>query len=42
MNNLDNLIDTLMNENNEIKIDESIRKKAYVSTNKMIDFSKTL
>lgn len=42
MNNLDNLIDTLMNETNEIKIDESIRKKAYVSTNKMIDFSKTL
>ena len=42
MNNLDKLIDTLINETNEIKIQESIREKAYISTNKMIEFSKTL
>ena len=42
MNNLDNLIDTLVNEKNEIHVDEEIRRKAFVSTNKMIDFAKTL
>ena len=42
MNNLDNLIETLTQENNEIKIDEEIRKKAFVSTNRMIDFAKRL
>ena len=42
MNNLDNLIDTLINEKNEIHVDEEIRRKAFVSTNKMIDFAKTL
>ena len=42
MNNLDNLIDTLVNERNEIHVDEEIRRKAFVSTNKMIDFAKTL
>ena len=42
MNNLDNLIDTLINEKNEIKINEGIRKKAFISTNRMIDFAKNL
>ena len=42
MNNLDNLIDTLINEKNEIHVDEEIRRKAFVSTNKMIDFAKNL
>jgi quinolinate synthase len=42
MNNLDNLIETLMKEKNEINIDEEIRKKAFISTNKMIDFAKNL
>ena len=42
MNNLDNLIETLIQENNEIIIDEEIRKKAFVSTNRMIDFAKKL
>ena len=42
MNNLDNLIDALMEEKNEINVDEEIRKKAFISTNKMIDFAKTL
>ena len=42
MNNLDNLIETLMEEKNEINIDEEIRKKAFISTNKMIDFAKNL
>ena len=42
MNNLDNLIETLVEEKNEIIIDEKIRKKAFISTNKMIDFAKTL
>ena len=42
MNNLDNLIDTLINEKNEIKINEGIREKAFISTNRMIDFAKNL
>jgi quinolinate synthase len=42
MNNLDNLIETLVQEKNEIKVDEEIRKKAFISTNRMIDFSKNL
>ena len=42
MNNLDNLIETLIDEKNEIIVDETIRKKAFISTNKMIDFAKTL
>ena len=42
MNNLDNLIDTLINEKNEIIINEDIREKAYISTNRMIDFAKNL
>ncbi len=42
MNNLDNLIDTLISEKNEIHVDEEIRRKAFVSTNRMIDFAKTL
>jgi len=42
MNNLDNLIETLIDEKNEIKINEEIRKKAFISTNKMIDFAKSL
>tara|TARA_B100001059_G_scaffold149347_1_gene149164 strand:- start:1694 stop:2743 length:1050 start_codon:yes stop_codon:yes gene_type:complete len=42
MNNLDNLIETLVQENNEIKVDEEIRKKAFISTNRMIDFAKNL
>ena len=42
MNNLDNLIETLIEEKNEIKVDEEIRKKAFISTNKMINFAKTL
>ena len=42
MNNLDNLIETLMEEKNEINVDEEIRKKAFISTNKMIDFAKNL
>ena len=39
---LDNLIETLVKEKNEIKVDEEIRKKAFISTNRMIDFSKNL
>ena len=42
MNNLDNLIETLVQEKNEIFIEEETRKKAFISTNKMIDFAKTL
>ena len=42
MNNLDNLIDTLLHEKNEITIDENIRIKASISTNRMIDFAKNL
>jgi quinolinate synthase len=42
MNNIDNLIETLVQEKNEIKVDEEIRKKAFISTNRMIDFSKNL
>ena len=42
MNNLDNLIETLISEKNEIIINEDIRKRAYISTNKMIEFAKTL
>jgi quinolinate synthase len=42
MNNLDNLIETLVQENNEIIVDEKIRKKAFISTNRMIDFAKNL
>ena len=42
MNNLDNLIETLIEEKNEIHIKEEIRKKAFVSTNRMIEFAKTL
>ncbi len=42
MNNLDNLIQTLINEKNEIVINEDVRKRAYISTNKMIEFAKTL
>ena len=42
MNNLDNLIETLLEEKNEIHIDEEIRKKAFVSTNRMIEFAKSL
>ncbi len=42
MNNLDNLIDTLINERNEIVINEKIRIKASISTKKMMDFAKTL
>jgi quinolinate synthase len=42
MNNLDNLIETLVQEKNEIKVDEEIRKKAFISTNRMIDFAKNL
>ena len=41
MNNLDNLIETLK-EKNEIIINEDIRKKAFISTNRMIDFAKNL
>ena len=42
MNNLDNLIETLVEEKNEIIINEDVRKKAFISTNKMIEFAKTL
>ena len=42
MNNLDNLIDTLLHEKNEITIDEDIRIKASISTNRMIDFANNL
>ena len=42
MNNLDNLIETLISEKNEIIVNEDIRKRAYISTNKMIEFAKTL
>ena len=42
MNNLDNLIETLKKEKNEIIINEDIRKKAFISTNRMIDFAKNL
>ena len=42
MNNLDNLIETLISEKNEIFINEDGRKKAFISTNKMIEFAKTL
>ena len=42
MNNLDNLIETLIEEKNEIHIKEETRKKAFVSTNRMIEFAKTL
>ena len=42
MNNLDNLIETLKQEKNEILINEDIRKKAFISTNKMINFAKSL
>ena len=38
MNSLRNLADVLDNMNNEIFIDETIRKKALVSTQRMIDF----
>jgi quinolinate synthase len=42
MNNLDNLIDTLLHEKNEIIINEDIRIKASISTNRMIDFANNL
>ena len=42
MNNLDNLIETLLEEKNEIHIDEEIRKKAFMSTSRMIEFAKSL
>ena len=42
MNNLDNLIETLVEEKNEIVINEDVRKKAFISTNRMIEFAKTL
>ena len=40
MNNLKNLLDVLENENNEIIIDEEIRKRALIPLQRMIDFKK--
>lgn len=42
MNSLDNLLSTLKQGNNEILVDEEIRKKALKSTQRMLDFAKTL
>jgi len=39
MNDLDKLEQVLLNGNNEIKIDETIRKQAEVSLKRMVDFS---
>jgi len=42
INSLRNLADVLEKGNNEIFVDEDIRKKAYQSTLKMLEFAKTL
>ncbi len=42
MNSLDNLLSTLKKGNNEIHVDEEIRVKALRSTQRMLDFAKTL
>lgn len=42
MNSLDNLLATLKKGNNEIHVDEDIRQKALISTQRMLDFAKTL
>jgi len=39
LNTLQNLADVLKNGNNEIFVDEEIRKRAYQSTKRMLDFS---
>jgi quinolinate synthase len=39
MNNLKNLLDVLENENNEIIIDEEIRKRALIPLQRMIEFT---
>ena len=42
MNSLDNLLATLKKGHNEILVDEEIRQKALISTQRMLDFAKTL
>ncbi|HHJ18654.1 MAG TPA: quinolinate synthase NadA [Gammaproteobacteria bacterium] len=42
MNSLDNLLEVLKTGKNEIKVDEDVRVKALRSTQKMLDFAKTL
>ncbi len=42
MNSLDNLLSTLKKGNNEIHVDEEVRVKALKSTQRMLDFAKTL
>jgi quinolinate synthase len=42
MNSLDNLLATLKNGSNEILVDEDIRIKALQSTQRMLDFARTL
>ncbi len=42
MNSLDNLLEVLKTGRNEIQVNESVRKKALRSTQRMLDFAKTL
>jgi quinolinate synthase len=39
MNDLRNLADTLENMSNEIFVDEEVRKKAFISTQRLIEFN---